>query len=564
LVVLHAAALLVAACGAKQQKPDEKVHVEATETAQEAAAPTFEILAFNDLHGHLVGPAGHVEVHGEEVEAGGAAYLAARIAAIRKRDPNTVVVTAGDNIGASPLVSSLFHDEPTIEALDAMKVDASAVGNHEFDEGVDELLRMQNGGCHPQDGCQDGDGFAGASFPYLAANVTNEKTGKTLFPAYVVKNIDGVDVAFIGLTLAGTPSIVAPAGISTLAFHDEIETIDKAVDELHQKGIHAIVVLIHQGGEPGAEQTDVNECPDVEGPIVDIVNGVDDDVDIFVTGHTHQAYICRMDGKLVTSAKSYGRLLTDIDVTLDVASGDIASAKATNLVVDRTSKPSPAVATIVDKYTKLVAPLANKEIGRITKTISAEPDDSGESEMGKLIADIQLWATKAGDAGGAQIALMNPGGVRDSLHYEPRGDENPGVVTYSEAHTVQPFGNSLVTMTLTGAQLHELLEAQWKDDGPTRILQPSAGFTYSWDRNAAVGSRVDPASMELDGKPVDPKANYRVTVNSFLATGGDDFPLLREGTDRVGGLVDLQAFVRYFDEKSPVSPPVDDRIRLKP
>ena len=223
-------------------------------------------------------------------------------------------VAAGDLIGASPLLSGLFHDEPTIEALSLMGLEVSAVGNHEFDEGRDELLRMQNGGCHPLAGCRGPSKFAGAKFRYLAASTIDRRTGKTLLPAYEVKEFEGIPVAFIGLTLKDTPKVVSPSGVAGLEFRDEAETVNALVPELRRRGIEAIVVLIHEGGFPTG---DYNECPDISGPIVNIVKKLDKAVDLVVSGHTHRAYKCVIDGRLVTSADKFGTLVTEIELMLD-------------------------------------------------------------------------------------------------------------------------------------------------------------------------------------------------------------------------------------------------------
>lgn len=550
-------AVSLAACGnaPQQQQPDEEPRTE-----QPREPVHVKILAFNDLHGHLEGPSGSVTVQGGKVEAGGADHLVARIDEIRRFHKHTAVVTAGDLVGASPLISALFHDEPTIESMNIGQLDAAAVGNHEFDEGVDELYRLQNGGCHPTDGCLDGDGFEGASFPFLAANVRTE-TGETLFASTFVEEYDGVKVGFIGLTLSGTPAIVSPEGIKGLSFDDEVETINAVVPKLQEQGVETIVVLIHEGGYATEEQTDESECPGVSGPIVRIVEDVDDAIDVFVTGHTHQAYICEMDGKLVTAAKSYGRLLTEIDLRIDPKTGDVVEKEGKNLVIDRTGTPHPEVVSLIEKYGAIAAPLANKKIGAIDGDIVREPDGNGESPLGRLIADIQLQATKSKERGAAQIAFMNPGGIRDSLLMQPSGEEGTGIVTYAEAHTVQPFGNSLVTMTLTGREIHDLLEAQWTDPDRARLLQASEGFFYQWSASAPVGDKIDPLEIKLNGETIDPDGEYRVTVNSFLANGGDGFALLETGRDRLGGPVDLQALVDHFDANSPVVAPEEQRIK---
>jgi 5'-nucleotidase len=531
-------------------------------SAKPSGIVAVQILAVNDFHGNLVSPAGSSGRIGT-VNAGGVEYLATHIDNLRAQNPNTVVVSAGDMIGASPLISALFHDEPSIEAFNLIGLDFNAVGNHEFDEGIYELIRMQEGGCHPVDGCLDGDDFAGADFRFLAANVVWDKNGKSVFPAYKTRTFNGAHIAFIGMTLEGTPTIVTPSGISELNFLDEADTVNALIPELKQKGIETIVVVIHEGGFPTGAY---NECPGISGPIVDIVQRTSDDVDLFITGHTHQAYNCVIDGRIVTSAASFGRVVTDIDLVIDRATGDMVSATANNNIVTRDVPLDPFLTTLVTKYQTLVAPLENRVIGSITATITRTPNTAGESALGDVIADAQLAATSDPALGGAVVAFMNPGGIRADFTYPQSGSEGDGNVTYGEAFTVQPFGNSLVTMTLTGTLIDALLEQQATagSDGLGRTLQISHSLTYSWNASAPIGSKVDIASIMINGVPIDPNGLYRVTVNSFLADGGDGFTVLVQGIDRLGGDVDLDALVNYFGANSPVAPGPQNRIILIP
>jgi 5'-nucleotidase len=462
------------------------------------------------------------------------------------------------------LISALFHDEPTIEAFNRIGLDYNAVGNHEFDEGAAELLRMQYGGCHPVEGCRDGDGFAGATFQFLAANVIRQDTATTLFPAYAVRHIEGVNLAFIGMTLKATPTIVKPSGVAGLTFTDEVETINTLVPQVRAQGIEAIVVLIHEGGFPTGTY---NECPGLSGPIVEIVQRFDPAVDVVISGHTHQAYNCQINGRLVTSASSFGRLVTGVDLTIDRATGDVVRRHAKNRIVTREVPPDPRLTALVDKYQTLAAPLADRVIGSLTADITRAPTPAGESALGDVIADSQWAATADPAAGGAVVALTNPGGIRAELSYAPSGSEGDGRVTYGEAFTVQPFGNSLVTMTLTGAQLKTVLEQQFQGCGTQnrdRLLQVSAGLTYAWSRSAPACGKVDMASIKIQGVAVDLKATYRVSVNSFLAEGGDHFLVLREGTDRLGGAQELDAFEAYFRTYSPVAPGPQNRVTVVP
>ena len=519
-----------------------------------------QLIALNDFHGNLEPPAGSsgkiTLPDTTKVDAGGAAFLATHVAALRADNPNTVVVSAGDLIGASPLTSALFHDEPTIELMNQIGLDYNAVGNHEFDEGASELLRMQTGGCHPQDGCGDQTPFPGADFQFLAANVlVSEQPVKTLLPSYAIHEVDGVRIAFIGMTLEGTPDIVTPSGIAGLTFVDEAERANALVPELTAMGVEAIVVLVHEGGYQAGLY---DQCDGISGPIVDIVNNLADEIDVVISGHTHQAYNCLIADKFVTSAASFGRVLTDIDLEISTSTGDVSSVTAKNVVVTRDAA-DPEIDAFVAEYKTLAAPLANKEIGSITATLDRYPP------MTAPIVDAQLAATAPAMLGGAQIAFMNPGGVRADLLYPAApGEPKDGVVTYGEGFTVQPFGNSLVVMTLTGAQIDTLLEQQFVMGKDPYILQVSEGFTFAYSLSAPIGSKVDPASTKLNGVKIDLAKKYRVTVNSFMAAGGDGFAVLVDGSDRLGGANDMDALEDYFAANSPVSPPALDRITKLP
>jgi 5'-nucleotidase len=523
----------------------------------------LQILAINDFHG-AIAPTPDQLWLGQPV--GRADYFASHIAGAEAGVQNTIFVTAGDLIGASPLISALFHDEPTIEAMNLMGLDVAGVGNHEFDEGPAELLRMQNGGCHPVDGCLDGDGFEGADFPFLSANVVVNDTGRTLFPPYVIKRYEGVKVAFIGMTLEGTPLIVTPSGVAGLTFMDEVETVNALIPELQRKGVESIVVLLHEGGfSNGGPEGD--DCADgLTDPLKTIVEGFDDAVDLVIAGHVNDEFVCEVDGKWVTMADNNGRLYTDIDVTLDGRTRDMTVVAIDNVPTYQSAvTPDPDLTALIEKYNGLTAPLANAPIGTITADIPEFPlSPAGESSIGDVIADAQLAATSAPETGGAVVAFMNPGGIRTDAGFvyasSPVG-EGDGVVTYGEAFAVQPFGNSLVTMTLTGTQIEALLEQQFRSTGNT-ILQPSEGFAYSWSASAAIGDKVDPASITINGTPIDLAASYRVTVNSFLADGGDGFSVLIGGTERLGGPIDLDAMVAYFEANSPIPPGPQDRITL--
>ncbi len=523
-----------------------------------------QILGINDFHGALENPTGssgriktpQLNESGAniEIDAGGAKYLAQTIQTLRQENANTVVVSAGDLIGASPLVSALFHDEPTIEAMNLIGLDINSVGNHEFDEGFGELLRMQTGGCHPVDGCQDGTPFAGAKFSFLAANVvTDTGTGKTLFPAYEIREFEGIKIAFIGMTLEGTPEIVTPSGIAGLTFKDEVETVNEIVPQLQQQGVNAIVVVVHEGGLPTGLY---DECPEISGPIKEIVENFNDEVDVVVTGHTHQAYNCVIDGKRVTSAASNGRLVTQINLVLDTDSNDVVEATAKNHIVERTT-PNAAVESFVNDYVNKAAPLRDRVIGQTSGDLTRAPSESGEFVMGNLIADAMLASTRDEQKGAAVIALMNPGGVR--------ADINAGPITYGQAFTVQPFTNNLVTKTLTGAQIERVLEQQFPPlNTSTRIMQVSTGFSYTWKDSGPDGDKIDPSTIKLNGTTIDPAATYRVTMNNFMASGGDGYTVFNEGTESLTGAIDVDALEVYLRDNNPLTPPALGRITREP
>ncbi len=552
-----------------------------------ARAGTFQlkIIALNDFHGNLQSPGiFRANAQSPEVPAGGVDYLAGYVASLKAQNPDNVVVSAGDLTGASPLISALFHDEGTIEAMNRLGLEINAVGNHEFDKGKRELLRLQRGGCSKLDantcgGTMHGTPapFAGAKFQYLAANVVDTSTGKTIFPAYTVKTYRNIKVAFIGLTLEDTPAVVTAAGVAGLRFADEAGTINTTVRELKRRGVESFVVLIHQGGAQTGKTVDINECAGgLDGtPIKTIVNKLDDAVHLVISAHTHAAYICRIpnragDPVLVTSAASYGRVLTDIDATIDTNTGKMTAVTALNRVVDRTNtaiEPDSAVQRIVDRYATLTAPIVNRVVGSVTAEITRTPNDAGESAMGDLIADAQLEATRAARPGGAQVAFTNNGGIRAGL----RGGE----VTFGELYTAQPFGNSLVTMTLTGAQIKTALEEQFKGcalGAPAakiartsdQLLQVSQGFSYAWSQTAEPCGKVDAASIKLNGVTLMPTASYRVTANRFLAEGGDEIYILKSGTDRVTGPPDVDALTAYFAKHGSVEPIQPQRIRELP
>jgi 5'-nucleotidase len=446
--------------------------------------------------------------------------------------------------------------------MNAMELAVSSVGNHEFDEGPDELLRMQNGGCHPADGCRGETRFAGAAFQYLAANVRadSKATGRRepLLPAYVIKAIGGVRIGFIGLTLKGTPGLVLSDAVKGLTFDPEAATANRWVDVLKSQNIRAIVVLIHEGGVPGAD--DYDGCVGISGPIVDIARRMSDEIDVVISGHTHRAYNCTIDGKLVTSAAAFGRVVTAIDLTLDLQTDQVVSKRAHNAIVTREVEKDPAQTAIIERYRPFYTAVGERVVGTIAGDLTRTANAAGESPLGDVIADSTLETARTSSR--ADVAFMNPAGIRADLPFH-RVDGDPArPITHAEASAVLPFGNRVVVMTLTGKQIRDVLEQQFDNAGPglDRILQVSRGFSYAYNRSARRLRRVNPKSMTIDRRPVVPNQRYRVAVNEFLASSGDNFPAFTKGTDVVTAGVDLDALLAYFGKHSPISAPQLDRI----
>lgn len=525
------------------------------------------IIAFNDLHGNLEPPSGSsgriTLPDGSTVNAGGAAYLATHVQRLRDEVRHSMVVSAGDSIGASPVISALFHDEPTVEFLNDLGVEASVAGNHEFDEGFDELRRIQFGGCHPEDGCDFGRKYKGADFPFLGANVYYDNGLPAMLP-FTIEVSGGIPIGIIGATLEDLPTVVTPEAIEGLEFGDEVEAIDRASRLLDFFGVKSQVVLLHEGDN--TEGGGPNSCQVTPGAASQIAANAAPAVDAFFTGHSHQQYSCMIDDpagnpRPVIQGASFGRLLSVVDLTIDRRTRDVVRDQtvAHNEIVTRDVEPDADVLDLIERASEKAAPIANEPIGTITADLPRAGDESGESPLGSVIADAQLEATQAA---GAQIAMTNPGGIRADLVYEssPNG-EGDGVVTYGEAFTVQPFSNIMQTITLTGEQLKAVLEQQWQPDA-TRILQISSTLNYTYSASAPIGSKV--SGITIEGTPMDPAAEYRVSVNNFLAAGGDGFTELTNGTDLTGGPVDLDALIAYFGAHPDIAPPPSDRITVVP
>ncbi|CAN5384884.1 bifunctional metallophosphatase/5'-nucleotidase [soil metagenome] len=560
---------------------------------------TVKFVAFNDYHGTLESP-GTFGINTSVPAAnrppvGGAEFMAAHVTKLKSQNPLNVVVGAGDFIGASPLISASFFDEPSIETLNRIGVEFTSVGNHEFDKGSAELQRLQNGGCKlTASGQVDANSckgaavgtpvpFEGAKFKWLSANVISTATGKPLFPAYGIKTFKGVSVAFIGMTLKATPTIVTPTGVAGLEFRDEVQTVNALIPELRAQGIESIVVLVHEGGFQSGTLSDINGCEGnlAGSAIATIVSQLDDAVDAVVSGHTHAAYNCKLPNAKgrsipVSSSSSFGRVLTDIDLTIDPVSKNVTKAEVTNRLVVRNDpavSADAAVAKIVAGYGALVSPVANAVIGSIsTELPNSRTDGACNMPAGNLVADAMLAATQPNGFGQAVIGLMNGGGVRSpGFNFaQSEANEGAGNVTYGEGFTVQPFGNSLVTLTLTAQDLKNVLEEQFaacrgQSATATRFMLPSNGFKYFWDGSKACDARISNVTLTANGSTetivdaagavVSPAKTYRVTVNNFMADGGDGYSTFLKGSNRLGGAQDIDALVAFMaNYKAPKSP----------
>lgn len=562
---------------------------------------TVSLISFNDFHGNLLPPKTHAIVEdpiterGVKVPAGGIAYFSTLMKQLQAQNPDkTIIVAAGDLISASPQVSGMFHDEPTIDALNKLGLSVSTVGNHEFDRGKDELLRMQNGGCFPKsadgtrgivgvDTCMNKGKFDGAKFQYLAANVIDQKTGKTLLPSYAIRTVGGVKIGFIGVTLKETPAAVMPSGVVGLRFEDEVETVNKLVPVLQQQGVEVIVVLLHQGAATAAEVINDKSCPGFNGDAIKIVDRLDEAVKVVITAHTHEEYVCKRYGKLITQAGHYGRLITKIDLMLNAKTRELVEMDANNHVTANSThakdaqdkqlplpngvkklEKDPALEKLAQRYAALTAKRAQVRVANITGLLDRKQNAAGESTLADVVADAYLAATSNASygAGAAQIAFVNPGGIRSDLNISLK-------VTAGHLYSIHPFNNNMVTMNLNGTQIKRLLEQQWESPQPAggRVLGVSSGFTYTWDASQpegaapGQGNRVHVDSMKLHGIPIDLYKTYRVTVNSFMAAGGDNFTVLSESQKTQDGPEDLDALTTYLRAKEPLSPPALERIK---
>ena len=546
-------ALALTACSQLTSPPDDSVEI--------------AILGLNDFHGHIQSaqptprqlkiPDTSASDGWRNAPAGGAAYLASGLAALRARHPHHITVGVGDLIGASPLASALLDDEPALEALNRLGLSLSVVGNHEFDSGRQELERKISGQC-PENGCKLPE-FRGAGFTYLAANVYDRATGRPFLPAYVIREIGAMKIAFIGTPLKETPNMVDRAGIASLAFHDEASTINALIPEVRAQGAQAIVALLHQGADyPGHYNDPSYACPGLQGPAVEIVKALDPAVKVVMSAHTHQGYTCKLDGRLLTQGYSYGALLTEIRLKFDRRSGELISADAENHPLDHTSViPDRPMQAWVEAIEARSAELRQQPAGKISRAIGREAATGfADTPLGNLIADAQWQYARQFEP--VDLALTNPGGIRADLPAAQLSN-TPISVSFGDLFATQPFRNQLVIIDLSGQALLNLLNAQWQGAGKVRFLQVSSSLSYRWHDDPAASTRIE--DVRIHGETIDTQKIYRVVMNSFMANGGDQLGLPQPLKDsRYLPGMDVDALRWYFGQHPVVSAPESSRI----
>ena len=509
---------------------------------------TLNLVAINDFHGNLE-PSKYTYTsasgQSETLRAGGIEALSGALAAWRQEDQDLLFIGAGDLIGASPALSSMWADEPSIEAMNLLGLRVSSVGNHEFDQGRKELLRQQHGGCdspRPNKACKLAPDFKGARFTYLAANVLDKATGKPFMPAYRIETVKGVKVGIVGVVLQDTASVAMSSAIAGLDFIGEAEAINRTLPRMRAEGAQVILALVHEGGRTD-ESPEQPNCKGLTGGVVDIVKKLDPAIRLVITGHSHQGYLCQVDGRVVTQADAAGHLLSRIALKVDPKSGAVADIDVRNVVMDPAKfTADPRIAAYLANVKERSRAALARPLGKLGSAVVArKANDAGEAPLGNLVADAIVAATRDQ---GVQIGFMNMGGIRKDLE-----TADGQVATFGNAQAVLPFGNTLVVMDLSGAQLRRLLEQQWDrpSSSSATILQVSQGFTYTWDASRPVGSRVLPGSLKLNGAPIEDGKTYRVVANNFLAEGGDNIPEFAKGTNRVDTqLVDLDALSDFI------------------
>lgn len=510
----------------------------------------LSIFSINDFHGHIqpkspvpLSPRLPDPQSGElkAQAAGGVAYLATVLDKLRSQRKNQVFVAAGDLVGASPQMSSLLKDEPTVSALGQLGLAASSLGNHDLDAGLPELLRKTRGEC-PSTGCAWPE-FKGASFPFLAANMFETETGKRVLPSHMLKEIAGFKVAFVGAVTRDVPKVTIPKSIVGLRFADEADTLNALVPELRAAGAQVLVAIMHEGAMYDGGANDPSyACPGLQGRGVDIAKRLDPAYAIIISGHTHQAYTCKIDGRLMVQAGSFGGWLTESRLTLD-ATGKVLDAQAINHpVLQGVYAPNPAFVALVARAAALTTAARNKPVADLTRGATRMATAPfGDTTLGNLVADAHLAFAKK--RGAVDIGITNSGGIRADLTVEPGR-----TTTLSDLFAIQPFTNELIALTLTGKQLQELIRRQLtsrRANGPA-TLQVSYNLRYQWSQTPGAEPVLE--SVTVDGKPLDPARDYRIVANNFTAEGGNDLNIMKQGRDRVVVGMDIDAFEEWLRE----------------
>ncbi len=528
-------ALLLPACALKPAAPEQ-----------------VTIFSINDFHGNLQSeqpvPYQYTQNYNGKVvngAAGGYAYLAAKLKERRAAVGASILVGAGDLMGASPMGSALLKDEPVVEALNRIDLSVTAVGNHEFDSGTADLMRRIQGGC-PQTGCAFSD-FSGARYAYLGANVIDKTTRQAWLPPYVIRQVGHLKIGFIGAVTADVPNLVAGDAVKQLEFEDEAKAINRYVPELQKQGVDAIVVLIHEGANfKGSENDPTYRCEGLQGPIIGIANRIDPAVSLIVSGHSHQGYTCKIGDKLVVQGRSYGAFLTESTLSIDKASRRVVKAEAVNHLIDQQQiVPDAAAQKLVAEVSRLTASMRSRPVISLNKPLQRFSQDKVfDSTLGNLIADAQLH--HAQHIGQADIAFMNSGGIRNDL---PSGvNTSPVQVNFGDLYAVQPFGNGVIRLKMTGEQIRQVLQQQWQNRpaGDVKKLFVSDGFSYEWHQKAVVAEQIQ--NLRLHGELLSNEKIYTVIVNSFLADGGDGFTVFRQASERALIGRDLDAMESYIRE----------------
>lgn len=516
-LLIIATCALLSACSQVSIKKNSTAPAATTDLSRKPIE--LQLLALNDFHGFL-NPSNFEEagVTQGKVQAGGAAFLATKINELSRDKANSLLVGVGDMIGASPLVSALLQDEPAIEALNAMGMRYSSLGNHEFDYGLATLMRLIHGGC-PDTGCLQGRDYTGAKFEYLASNVIDAKTGATIVPASAMATIEGVRVGFIGADLTATPSIALAKNVAGLNFIDEAQSINSEVAKLKAQGVRSIVVMVHLGGVFQGK-VDPTNCAGIEGPIIAFGNALDPEVDVILSAHSHRSYICNLGTKLLTQGASFGHLLTQVQLQIDRRSGEIIRKSAHHVLIDSTTiTPDPTLQALVAQAQDATNAVAQQRVGTLAGSgVTRTSDSVRESDLSRLVGDAQLVAASSPETGSAVIALVNEGGVRTDLPPSPYQGSDPGTpIVYGDIYSVHPFGNEIQVLELTGAELKDALEQPL--DGSDHIIA-SDSLRYSISASAAPGNRVIASSMRLNGQPIKPTDRLRVAINNYLVGGG--------------------------------------------